>query len=623
MTEPARYQLAYRPDIDGLRALAVAAVVLYHAFPNFLPGGFVGVDIFFVISGYLIASLIWEGLRRETFTIKGFYRRRIVRLFPALVFILAVSAIVGWRILPSSGFSMLKRDIVAAATFSSNFVYWHTANYFTAPAMIQPLNHLWSLAVEEQFYLVWPILLIVFRRHIGWVLAAIFVASFAGNIALIQHPSADFYLLPTRAWELALGGLIAWAQPKIERVILEILGTAAVGLILLSILGPSPQSAYPGWWALAPTAAGSVVILSAGSWFNRLLATRPMVSIGKVSYPLYLWHFPVLVFARDLYPNLSVLATSGLVGACIGLAYFTRWMLELPVHAWNKRRTPVPALVTGMALVASVGFITTTPVVASTKALFTVGQLSSYVYKSNSWRGGHCFLNQGQTPSAFHGCISTGNGPVVVEFGDSHAAQYTYPLARYAKIYGYRLAQFTATSCAPIENYSLRPGCSEINSWDLQKIKELHPYEVILSALWRAYPLPEIQKLQSVITTIKRDGVSHVIIVGNVPTWTTLLPLALYMYSSAHQDKIPRRMSWALNEAVDKPTDFVLQRIARENHVTYVSPLSVLCEAHGCLTRTGNHLDDVTAFDWEHLTDQGANYVVTRLLPQFLPGIAN
>src|SRR5688572_8640524 len=206
----------YRPDIDGLRAVAIAAVVVFHAFPAAARGGFTGVDVFFVISGYLISRIIWRGLSERSFTLAWFYGRRVLRLFPALVLVLAATLAAGrWLFLPDA-YETLGKDVASAAAFVSNLVLWNDAGYFTENAALRPLTHLWSLAVEEQFYLVFPLLLLLTRRSwrlTGYVLALLLAVSFTWNVQTAETDAAQaFYLLPSRFWELLLGGVLAYVQ---------------------------------------------------------------------------------------------------------------------------------------------------------------------------------------------------------------------------------------------------------------------------------------------------------------------------------------------------------------------------------------------------------------------------
>lgn len=229
--ESHRAPFAYRSDIDGLRAVAVASVVIYHAFPESLPGGFVGVDIFFVISGFLITTIILEGLAKGSFNFAGFYARRIKRIFPALLVVLAACIVAGWLILFPDDYRQFGTHLLAAAAFVSNLLLWHEAGYFDAASELKPLLHLWSLGVEEQFYLIWPLLLVAAHRQRlrPWILAAlIFLLSFVLCATLVRtHPVADFYSPATRAWELMLGALLACVSPHFATPLFKVPGARA------------------------------------------------------------------------------------------------------------------------------------------------------------------------------------------------------------------------------------------------------------------------------------------------------------------------------------------------------------------------------------------------------------
>src|SRR3984893_5065831 len=304
-------QPKYRADIDGLRALAVLSVVGFHAFPKWVKGGFIGVDIFFVISGFLISTIIFANLERNRFSFVEFYSRRVKRIFPALLLVLIASFAFGWFALPPDEYKQLGKHIAAGAGFISNLVLWNESGYFDDAAETKPLLHLWSLGIEEQFYIVWPFLLWFARkRRFTLLLITVTVAgvSFALNIFKIHSdPVATFYSLQTRLWELSLGSILAYLalfnQSALQRIQLQyrnvqsLCGSAllAVGILLITV-----ERAFPGWWALLPT-VGTALVISAGSqaWINRLiLSNRVLVWFGLISYPLYLWHRPVLTFAH-------------------------------------------------------------------------------------------------------------------------------------------------------------------------------------------------------------------------------------------------------------------------------------------------------------------------------------
>ncbi len=331
----------YRPDIDGLRAVAVLAVVIFHAFPSALPGGFVGVDLFFVISGYLITGILLGDLRTECFSLSRFYARRIRRIFPALVVVLLATYAMGWFSLYADEYRELARHIVAGAGFVSNWARWTDAGYFDRAADVKPLLHLWSLGVEEQFYIVWPLLLwAAFKtRHVGWVCGVIGLASFAANVALVgHHPSAAFYWPMTRMWELLAGAGLAISVARFRDVsgnCVDALSIAGALLCAASFALLDSQAAFPGWWAL-PVVVGTAGVIAAGrdGWVNRHVLAHPAaIWLGKISYALYLWHWPLLSFAVIVAGRApSPAVRGGLIAVAIALAWLTTVIVERPLR---------------------------------------------------------------------------------------------------------------------------------------------------------------------------------------------------------------------------------------------------------------------------------------------------
>src|ERR1700756_2738819 len=298
----------YRPDIDGLRAIAVGAVLAFHTFPNIFKGGFVGVDVFFVISGFLISGIIVDDIEEDRFSYFDFYKRRIRRIFPALLTVIAATLIVGWYVLLPDEFRRVGKDLAAGAGFATNFILWGEAGYFDAASDTKPLLHLWSLAIEEQFYIVWPLVLgLVWKRQRGLLLAPLSIASvsFAYNVFSIQqhHADAAFYSPLSRFWELMLGGVLAYLVRQKAQWLSGFRGLqAAFGLLLIaiSIFFLNKVAAFPGFWALVPT-LGAFFVISAGgyNWIGKRILGNPiMVGVGLISYPLYLWHWPILAFAK-------------------------------------------------------------------------------------------------------------------------------------------------------------------------------------------------------------------------------------------------------------------------------------------------------------------------------------
>ena len=389
----------YRPDIDGLRALAVLSVVAFHAFPNLIGGGFVGVDIFFVISGFLITTIILENLESRSFSFIEFYSRRIRRIFPALFLVLLTCYAFGWFALYASEYQQLGEHIAAGAGFLQNFVLWSESGYFDNSSDTKPLIHLWSLAIEEQFYIFWPLMLwAAFKKKFNLlkVVLLILTISFATNILTIgSNPIAAFYSPLSRFWELLIGSVWAYITLSKEGVTNKFIVTysnalsvTGLFLIALAICVLNKKSAFPGWWALLPT-FGAVFLIAAGkeAWVNKkIFSNKLMVWFGLISYPLYLWHWPLISFGQIITAGkLPALYKIILIIISIALAYLTyRYWEKLLRHKGNK------VAITLLFLVALVG---------------TQGW-SAYVRNGLEFREKHVLdLHGGRPPQSDEGCL--------------------------------------------------------------------------------------------------------------------------------------------------------------------------------------------------------------------------
>lgn len=362
--------LSWRPDIDGLRAVAVTAVVIFHAFPHRLPGGFAGVDVFFVISGFLISSLIYAGLEKGRWSFAEFYERRIRRLFPALILVLSACLAFGLYALHENELKPLGKHTAGGAAFVANFVLWSEAGYFDTAAAEKPLLHLWSLGIEEQFYLVWPLLLWMAWRlrprpsTLIALLAALATLSFGLDLWRIEHDRVGTFYSPfTRFWELLAGGALAgfarWvAHPKSRTAPHTAAGFAGAALLVGSFALLDPAQAFPGALALAPV-LGAALLIAAGpaTPTGRLLATPPMTWLGKISYPLYLWHWPLLAFARLITGSEPITPATRLtlVATAVLLAWGTARYVEYPLRYGTHGRLKASLLTVVLALLGSAG----------------------------------------------------------------------------------------------------------------------------------------------------------------------------------------------------------------------------------------------------------------------------
>ncbi|HEY8049144.1 MAG TPA: acyltransferase family protein [Ramlibacter sp.] len=356
---------AYRADVDGLRAVAVLAVIGYHYFPQWVPAGFAGVDVFFVISGYLITGIITGAVEAGRFSIADFYSRRIRRIFPALVIVLLACAAIGWAVLYYEEYLLLGKHIAAGAGFVMNIVLWSETGYFDPAAETKPLLHLWSLGVEEQFYIVWPLVIAyVCRTRVSRFLTviAVFAASLvACGVYTPAHAAAAFYLPQFRFWELMAGAALAlhpqWAARSARGA--DIRSLAGLVLLVASGFVIRAGAPFPGWRALVPVAA-TFLLLSAGSqgWVNRaFLARKAMVAIGLISYPLYLWHWPLLSFLRIANNDAPVTPGRGAVlfAVSLVLAWLTYELVERPVRRGARGGTKAIAAAAVMACAAGLG----------------------------------------------------------------------------------------------------------------------------------------------------------------------------------------------------------------------------------------------------------------------------
>jgi peptidoglycan/LPS O-acetylase OafA/YrhL len=359
----------YRPDIDGLRAVAVLSVVAFHAFPGRLPGGFIGVDVFFVISGFLISTIIFENLPRDSFGFAEFYRRRIRRIFPALLIVLVAAFGIGWAVLFDGEFVQISKHVAAGAAFISNFALWQESGYFDTAANAKPLLHLWSLGIEEQFYIIWPLLLYWgWRLRVNLFLLCIVIAaaSFAANISTSRVDAvAIFYSPQTRFWELLVGAIVAikyhWIRSALEtrRSLAHVISSCGALLLLIGLGLVTKDSIFPGWLALLPT-FGTALLIAAGpaASINRWVLSVPSIRwFGLISYPLYLWHWPLLSFAYVVTfgapPSTLRIA---IVAVSILLAWLTYIFIETPIRFGRSHRT-VPLLGSAMAIVSVAGVL--------------------------------------------------------------------------------------------------------------------------------------------------------------------------------------------------------------------------------------------------------------------------
>ncbi|WP_445216632.1 acyltransferase family protein [Bradyrhizobium sp. Pa8] len=590
----------YRPEIDGLRAVAVILVVLFHAFPSTVTGGFVGVDVFFVISGYLITGIILSDLNASKFSFAGFYARRIRRIVPALWVVIFVTLAIGWLQLLPARYQALGGHGVAGVLFVPNFLSWSEVGYFDQASETKPLLHLWSLGVEEQFYLIWPLLLLLLyrsRRLVVGLSAVVAVSLIYSCFAVRYDPTAAFYAPWSRLWELGVGGILACSNLRVrDREWMSNLGIALIfgGTAMLTKLSP-----FPGLLALLPVIGTSIVIVCG----SRILAQKWAVSVGLVSYPLYLWHWPLLSYAAILGAR-SVSVRAALVVLSLLLAALTTRFVEHPIRFGKLRRHGVAVSLAGMAAV--IGF---SAVVWQSGGLpgrypgdvQSVLATMQYDPASNA-RVLRCWLS---AEAPFDGYAPECNKGASLIWGDSHAGRLYAGLKRD----GLDIAQFTRDSCPPSRGGPYE-NCAKANAAILRRIAELKPRTVILFAVWTKYENylavePKDKGLMEALTELK-GLVDDVVIVGQLPLWSPNLPTQIYEYWRAN-GRLPDRMP-------PKPLryreiDDALAAMSVAAGVRFVSPFDALCNEQGCLTHTPFSKGELLSWDDGHLTTRGATYI--------------
>lgn len=649
---------AYRADIDGLRALAVIAVIAFHAFPRKLPGGFIGVDVFFVISGYLITGIILNSCINGNFSIFEFYSRRIRRIFPALALVLISTLIMGWPILTNLEYAQLGSHAVAGAGFVANLVFWGEAGYFDRTAAEKPLLHLWSLGVEEQFYIVWPLLVwAMWRRGRHFALTLVMLGAISFLVSLYQtsaSPSAAFFSPLTRFWELLVGGYLAsreaglagWSSGRPHAtaesrelskatarhwtVSSNLMSVTGLALVIFPMVIINGQSKFPGWWAAVPV-AGTYLMLRAGreSWIGLRLFSNPlMVWLGLISFPLYLWHWPLLSFAHFLYPTEpSKWVTVSAVAISVMLAWLTYVLLEQPLRLWSTPRHRVIALSCIMVAITAFGAALWKSGGAPGRFPGVVDELASFNYDYRAdYREGSCFLRTDQKASEFQTCVEPATAKaknLVLLWGDSHAA-HLYSGLRTNFGAENRIAQLTSHGCPPFMDHvsTQRRGCFDTNAEILKWATVNKPDVILIAAQW-ANKDPKL--LTPTIDALKRlPNAPRIMVIGPVPTWTGGLPRILLASArrAPSQVSVPVRLSLSATSK-SYQAEAALQAHLKTFNIEYVSILNILCnESRECLTRTGPTVASLTAWDEAHLTDAGSNYVGTKLLADYFPSQA-
>jgi len=622
--------IGYLPYIDGLRALAIIFILLFHFYPEAFSAGFIGVDIFFVISGYLITSIISTELKIGSISLSLFYAKRIRRILPALVLMLTTVWVIGRTFFLADQFIYLGKQILGSALFSSNFIFWLEGGYFDVSVVEKPLLHLWSLAVEEQFYIVWPLLFtFLYRKGLKVKGTFVIVILSAGLYAIAQfiHPETAFYLLPFRAWEIGMGCLISvlsdsgFISLTSQKIHFEKSAIAALGLALL--LMAMLLSFLPIPIATAMAVVGTSLIILGGVYTDlaKIFSSRALIFVGLISYPLYLWHWPILSFR-------AVLRTGGILTGWQGdflcflllaiLSISTYYFIEVPIKNRIKL-SPIHVrklLFGGMSiliLLGILGYLTFNGLLLTQKQQFIKGFAAYRHYQIVPFRGGGCF---GDSPDKFsEDCLAKGSQKTLLIWGDSFSMTLYPHLEKITKKLKIGLSTFSSSRCPPLLDHVQedRPNCKANNDYIFSIVEKAKPTAVMLMCNWVEYDRVEILKyLVSTIEKIKSTGVEHVFLGGQVPYWRAPLFQLMERHLLEKGWPLPERTSDGILENIFSVEPF-LQHIVKSSKTPIVGLLGEVCHEGKCLTylkdkdkSIGASDTVLTTFDYGHPTPPAA-----------------
>ena len=631
--------MKYRPDIDGLRAVAVISVLVFHIGLSRFQGGFVGVDVFFVISGYLISSIIFAEINASRFSIVGFYERRIRRIFPALFAMLAVSTVAAALCLLPSELVDYAKSMLSATCSASNIFFWLHSGYFDAPTS-KPLLHTWSLAVEEQFYLTFPLLLLLVRRVFPRSLRAVVGVLFAGSliaacIVVRRDPDTAFYMPYTRAWELLLGTLLSLKiLPALRvRYYRELAALIGLGMILWSVVFYTQATLFPGFSALLPCVGSALIIWAGeagGSLVSKVLSWRPAVFIGLISYSLYLWHWPVIILRQmGLLVGLGSLGLAGhlaflsthrfdmLVEIVLSfvLAVLSWKFVELPFRSGSLRLAGKPLfalagsvvlcfLVGGVWVIAAQGIPRRFP----ERALQVASSLQSRG-AFQSMRTGSCFITTEYHFEAYdrstclHEDARKKNYLLV---GDSHSAMLWSALA--SELKNVNVMQASTADCIPALVPGGREDCRNMMSYIFQQYLPTHPIQgLLLAARWGPGDMGPLTQL---IAWAKQHNLP-VTVFGPVPEYDAPLPRLLAWSIAWNKPNLPSQ------HLVSEPKflDAEMQNMADTDwHVPYISLYKAICKTGKCREYADTDHNSPLMGDDNHLSSAGAVSIVQHLV---------
>lgn len=619
--------MQYRSEIDGLRSFAVLPVILFHAGISAFSGGFVGVDVFFVISGYLITSIIINDLAESKFSIINFYERRARRILPALFFVIMLCMPIAWLLMFPAQLKDFAQSIVAVILFSSNILFWMEDDYFGAAAEEKPLLHTWSLGVEEQYYFLFPLVLAFVWKHSPNRAFSIVLCLAIGSFALAEFgaryaPVANFYLLPSRAWELLVGSLCAIQSFKRPRGQSNSLSLVGLGMILASVFSYDEKIPFPSYHALVPTIGTALVILhgTSGTWTARFLSFPLFTKIGLISFSAYLWHQPIFAFARIYYDDRpSTAIFLGLAFISLLLAYFSWKYVERPFRSPQRfsRRAIFFATAGASIVLAAIGFAVARSdglkdyyashrIAGEGRHFMQYYNIEKTPYISSAYRLGTCFLSSGHTGwvnFSVRQCLKKSeNKKNLLLIGDSYGAHLSHGLRE--NYPNYNIMQVTVSGCRPILPLEGEDRCVDVMKRVFEEFLPRSGIDVVVvGARWKSDDAPRL------LTTVQQLGkfADRVVVFGPALEFRRELPLVL----ARNPDFASRKID--VSSIIEKNQVILDQRFKNElwpDHAVYISIIDVLCENAKCATVTSGGVP--ISWDYGHLTPEASVEVVAR-----------
>lgn len=610
----------YRYDIQGLRAIAVLSIVIFHINPGLLPGGYLGVDVFFVISGYLIIGQIWKKLQNDEFVLVDFYKNRVKRLFPALFLMVIISIIIGYFTFTPNETTDFHKSVISTIFYVSNFYFYSVTNYFNTSIHYAPLLHTWSLSVEEQFYLLFPFLLMLLfkvRTKLKLILFTTFIAFFILSIfAVYYDESLAFYASPSRFFQFLAGGILSIVNFKndFSRKVNTVLMMTGLIVVALCLKIYDSSTTFPGLNALLPTMATALIIYSSNksNSFKYILTNKVFQVIGNSSYSIYLWHWPIIVYYKLIFGKPEKFEQISLLLISIFIGYLSWLLIENTTRYRKYKFNPLITSLASSVVLSAVMLLT----LDGMKGRFNSEELHIAGYmeqNTGTYRVGTCFITSSFDDVSYFDkdhCVKFENSKNnILLIGDSHAAMYFDELNK-ALDSNQTLTQVTASGCYPTIRYEGKKRCTDLVKYAYNDlIKKYRFNTIILSANWSEN---STEQLYSTLNYLEKYT-DKIIIIGKNINFNQSLPSFLVVHNA-----IEKKGYFTKDLISDfentKYTEEKIKQIVNKyaNNVSYISAFEPFCNSKGCNLLLDGKIPIV--FDRDHLTREVVKNIIEKQL---------